>query len=182
MDLENTNLNCQFASLRSIAEGPAEPPRESFLRRIKLTVRRNLSPDRERNFKRFTNDLINRYNQFSGKETRPTADLAALNSPDLQAGDRVRVRTEEEIQATLNNWGQLKGCTFMPEMVEYCNTEQRVHKVMQRFVDERDLKVKKVSGIILLEGVLCQGTADFGSCDRSCFFFWRQEWLEKIDG
>ena len=90
------------------------------------------------------------------------------------------MRTEEEIQATLNNWGQLKGCTFMPEMVEYCDTEQRVHKVMQRFVDERDLKVKKVSGIILLEGVLCQGTADFGSCDRSCFFFWRQEWLEKI--
>ena len=70
----------------------------------------------------------------------------------------------------------------MPEMVEYCNTEQRVHKVMQRFVDERDLRVKKVNGIILLEGVLCQGTADFGSCDRSCFFFWRQEWLEKIDG
>jgi hypothetical protein len=52
---------------------------------------------------------------------------------------------------------------------------------MKQFVDERDLRVKKVSGIILLEDVRCQGTAEFGSCDRSCLYFWREEWLEKID-
>jgi hypothetical protein len=27
---------------------------------------------------------------------------------------------------------------------------------------------------------MCQGTKDFGRCDRSCFFFWREEWLEKL--
>jgi len=66
-------------------------------------------------------------------------------------------------------------------MAEYCGTTQRVLKLMKRFVDERDLRVKKSSGIILLEGVMCKGTADFGSCDRSCFYFWREEWLEKVD-
>jgi len=27
----------------------------------------------------------------------------------------------------------------------------------------------------------CQGTSDYGRCDRSCFYFWREEWLEKIN-
>jgi hypothetical protein len=68
----------------------------------------------------------------------------------------------------------------MPEMEIYCGTTQRVLKPLQRFVDERDLRVKRSTGIILLEGVMCQGTADFGKCDRSCFYFWREEWLEKV--
>ena len=54
-------------------------------------------------------------------------------------------------------------------------------KPLARFVDERDLRVKKSSGIVLLEGVRCQGTADFGRCDRSCLLFWREEWLEKVN-
>ena len=70
----------------------------------------------------------------------------------------------------------------MPEQEQYCGTTHRVHKRMERFVDERDLRVKRSRGIILLEGVMCEGTAEFGSCDRSCFYFWREEWLEKVDG
>jgi hypothetical protein len=56
-----------------------------------------------------------------------------------------------------------------------------VFKPLERFVDERDLRVKSSKGIVLLDGVTCQGTGDFGRCDRSCFLFWREEWLEKID-
>jgi len=182
MKLEGSNLNCQIPCLQLIAEGAADPPPETTSRRIKLAVRRRLSPDRERDFKNFTNHLINRYYQYSGRETKPITDLESIDSPGLRSGDWVRVRSLEEIQSTLNHWQQFKGCTFMPEMIEYCSTKQRIHKVMERFVDERDLRVKKTKGIILLEGVMCQGTADFGSCDRSCFFFWREEWLEKIDG
>jgi hypothetical protein len=51
---------------------------------------------------------------------------------------------------------------------------------VERFVDERDYRVKKASGVVLLEGSLCQGTELYGPCDRSCFFFWREEWLEKV--
>ena len=181
MDLDKSNLNCQIPCLQLIAEGGAEPPPESTSRRVKLAIRRRLSPENERIFKNFTNDLINRVYRFSGRGSKPLSDPKEFNNPELAVGDWVRVRSLDEIQSTLNNWGQLKGCTFMPEMIDYCDTRQKIHKVMQRFVDERDLRVKKVSGIILLEGVYCQGTADFGSCDRSCFFFWREEWLEKID-
>ena len=49
------------------------------------------------------------------------------------------------------------------------------------FLDERDHRLKKCRGVLLLEGALCQGTAKFGRCDRSCFYFWREEWLEKMD-
>jgi hypothetical protein len=91
------------------------------------------------------------------------------------------VRSQEEIEATLNHLRQARGCTFMAEMASYCGTVQQVLKPMERFVDERDLRVKKCKGLILLEGVMCQGTTEFGRCDRSCFMFWREEWLEKIE-
>lgn len=68
----------------------------------------------------------------------------------------------------------------MEEMEPYCNTKQRVFKRVNQFLDERDYRLKKCQGILLLEGILCQGTRDFGPCDRFCFFFWREEWLERV--
>jgi hypothetical protein len=181
MKLEETQLNCQISCLLLVAEGIAEVPQESLSRRMKLMIRRHLSPGRERDFKNRTNDLINRFYELIGRNTKPSAPPDVSSTP-LQAGDWVRVHSLGDIEATLNQWGQLKGCAFMPEMAQYCGTTQRVLKPMKRFVDERDLRVKRSNGIILLEDVMCQGTAEFGGCDRSCFVFWREEWLKKIDG
>jgi len=181
MKLERNQPDCQIPCLQAVAEGIAEVPQESVVRRIKLMVRRRLSPSRERAFKNHTNNMMNRFYNLVGGNTKPSVSALNIASAPLQAGDWVKVRSLEEIEATLNHWRQLRGCTFMPEMVEYCGTAQRVLKPMKRFVDERDLRVKKSSGIILLEGVMCQGTAEFGGCDRSCFLFWREEWLEKMD-
>lgn len=180
MNLHESNLNCQIPGLQFIAEGMAKMPPQSLARRVKVFIRRHLTPGQERAFKHFTNNLINRYAISRGKNGKPKIDLNAVTSQSLEAGDWVRVRSLNEIQNTLNHWRQLKGLTFMPEMEAYCGTTQRVLKPLQRFVDERDLRVKRSTGIILLEGVICQGTADFGNCDRSCFYFWRSEWLEKI--
>lgn len=90
------------------------------------------------------------------------------------------VRSAAEIQQTLDRWNSVKGCSFMEEMWPYCGTEQTVLKEVKRFLDERDYLIKKCSRIVILDGVMCQGTKDFGACDRSCFFFWREEWLEKV--
>ena len=128
------------------------------------------------------NDLMTLFCRLTGREIRPAAELLDFAvAGNLQAGDTVRVRSREEIERTLNYWHQLRGCTFMPEMARYCGTVQRVLKPMARFVDERDLRVKRARGIVLLEGVLCGGTADFGPCDRACHLFWREEWLERIE-
>ena len=118
------------------------------------------------------------------KESSKIEDKAI--APDsiglLKPGDLVQVKSKAEIQATLNRWNQLKRCAFMEEMGPYCGTTQRVFKRVEKFLDERDYLMKKCKGIIILEGVYCEGTRDFGACDRSCFFFWREEWLKKAGG
>ena len=98
----------------------------------------------------------------------------------MQAGDLVRVRTREQIEATFDGENELRGCLFMSEMWPYCDTEQRVLKRVERFLDERTYQVRTTSGIVLLEGIICQGTDYPQGCDRSCFFFWREEWLEEL--
>jgi hypothetical protein len=102
------------------------------------------------------------------------------NRDQLEPGDVVRVKTKEEIKATLDLWNRCKGCDIMEEMYVYCGTTQRVFKKVERFVDERDYRFKKCKGIVFLEGVFCEGTVDYGRCDRNCHFFWREEWLERI--
>ena len=98
----------------------------------------------------------------------------------FQPGERVRVKSEDGIRKTIDDWDMLKGCGFMREQWSYCGKEQVVFKHVERFLDERDYLVKRVRDTYLLEGALCSG-ADFGPCDRSCFFFWRGEWLERIE-
>jgi hypothetical protein len=106
--------------------------------------------------------------------------LALSKVEPLKVGDQVRVRSWEEIETTLDPFKELKGCAFLAEMEQFCGTTQTVLQVMERFLDERDYNVKKVKGLVLLQGVLCRGTPVFGRCDRCCHLFWREEWLEKI--
>ncbi len=97
----------------------------------------------------------------------------------LQAGDWVRVRTAAEIAATLDGDGALRGCSFTKAMNAYCGTRQRVLKPVERFVDEQEQRVKTCRGLVLLDGVMCDGDTAAGRCDKSCYLFWREEWLEK---
>lgn len=99
----------------------------------------------------------------------------------LSPGDLVRVKSEEEIRKTLDRWNKLKGCAIMDNMWQYCGSEQRVLKVVKQFLDERDYLLKKCKGVVILDGTTCDGTKWFGPCDRSCYYFWREEWLEKVD-
>lgn len=120
------------------------------------------------------------YKTFYGKAKQRLVSTVSSAHSELKAGDLVKIRSMKEIQSTLNNWNQLKGCTFLDEMRAYCGTVQKIKKRVNRFLNEADYLVKKCKGIVILENVFCEGTKAFGPCDRSCFFFWREEWLEKI--
>lgn len=181
MELHTTGINCQIPCIPGLAEGNAEVPPESIARRLRLVLRRSLGPHRVQAFKTKSNRIIDRFLQITRRSNRSASVDTVVKASGLRAGDMVRVRTREEIEATLNHWGQLKGCMFMPEMLPYCGTTQRVLRRVERFVDERDYRVKRCKGIVFLEGLHCQGTSDFGRCDRMCLYFWREEWLEKID-
>lgn len=160
---------CQAPYMREVAEPLGRVSRALQLRlRAQRVLRRRLVY------------LRNRLERATGRMPAQTKAKPGASNGHLQAGDRVRVRSKEEVQATLDNWNYLKGCGFMSEMWRFCGTEQTVRRPVRRFLDERDNHVKKCSGIVLLENVICDGTVDYGACDRSCFFFWREEWLEKL--
>ncbi|NOZ81322.1 MAG: hypothetical protein GXP63_06655 [DPANN group archaeon] len=156
-------------------EGMAEPL--GFTSRI--WQRRNRL---RRILKRRKNYIVNMLSEIVAPGKAATNASVQGNAAVLHPGDLVRVRSREEILSTVNRWNQLKGCAFMEEMWPFCGSTQRVLKRVEKFLDERDYLMKKCRGIVILEGVFCEGTKDFGACDRTCFFFWREEWLEKVEG
>lgn len=181
MQLPDNPADCQLPCVPNIAQGFGKVPPESLARRLRLLARRNLDFQMIRALKTKSDRFIEQVLEFLRLNRTKSTAKAAAPTWALKPGDLVRVRSLEEIQGTLNHWGILKGCMFMPnEMSPYCGTTQRVLKRVERFVDERDYRVKTCHGIVFLEGAICQGTTDYGRCDRSCFFFWREEWLEKI--
>jgi hypothetical protein len=95
----------------------------------------------------------------------------------LQPGDRVRVKSESEILATLDSCGKSSGLAWIPCMSKYCGQERRVYKRVEKIILESTGEIRKAKNTVLLEGVICEGL--YG-CDRSCFPFWREVWLERI--
>ena len=171
---------CQCHSVQRLSEGTIRVPPPSFGSWLKLTLKRNLSDSTKRKLKRLSSNLVQSL-RSAGTSSKSSAMQTSSKAVGLAAGCTVRVRSEEEIRATLNAWNELRGCMFMDAQRQYCGTTQRVLKPVERFVDERDYRVKKAKGVVLLEGLICEGTPDYGRCDRACFYFWREEWLEKID-
>ncbi len=101
---------------------------------------------------------------------------------DIQAGDWVRVRSRDEIARTLDSTQRLRGCPFIEAMSDWCGKQVRVARRVEHFFDEAQWRMRKTTNIVLLEGVFCDGSGhpDTRGCDRSCYFFWRTEWLEPV--
>lgn len=171
----NDNKECQLHCLPEIAEGYVQGDDLSTKNRLKRLFAKPWNYFIKKQAKR----LLALATLQSKQEARIEA-LRNMPKAKLSAGDIVRVRSREEIESTLDRWNELKGCAFLESMWDYCGTTQRVLKPLERFLDERDYKVKKCKGIVLLDGIHCEGTPVFGSCDRMCYLFWRVEWLEKI--
>jgi hypothetical protein len=99
---------------------------------------------------------------------------------DLNVGDRVQIRSEEDIRSTLNQDNVFKGLGVMPEMIKYHGKEYRVFKKINRIVIESTGELRNIrSPTYLLEGVFCTGEFHH-NCDRSCFILWKREWLKKL--
>ena len=103
--------------------------------------------------------------------------VANLN---LQLGDLVEVKSAKEIFATLDGQDKLRGLRFTPEMAKFCGRRFRVYKRLNKIIVEATGELRGIkTPTVLLEGVFCDGKAHAG-CDRSCFCFWREEWLRKV--
>lgn len=102
---------------------------------------------------------------------------------NLAVGDIVRVKGAAQIWRMLDTREKYKGCRFIDEMYEYCDRTYRVLKIVDYFYDETKRKICKCKNMVLLEGVVCSGRQRLYSysCDRSCFFFWHVDWIDKIN-
>lgn len=102
---------------------------------------------------------------------------------ELRVGDRVRVRSREEILATLDADGRLDGLPFMPEALAFAGTELPVYKSAHKTCDtiNKGGAMREMPPSVHLTGARCDGSAH-GGCQAGCMLFWREEWLERLDG
>jgi hypothetical protein len=99
----------------------------------------------------------------------------------LCAGEWVRVRTREEILATLDADGRLEELPFMPEMLPYCGKRMRVGKRAHKTCDPAiGIGGRKMENTVHLENIRCNGSAHDG-CEAGCLIFWKEAWLERVD-
>jgi len=112
-----------------------------------------------------------------------TQSVGAM-SGSLRAGDLVRVRSREEILATLDADGRLDGQPFMPEMLEFAGRELPVDKIAHKTCDtinRPSTGMRRLDHTVHLTGARCDGSAH-GGCQAGCLLFWREEWLETPVG
>ncbi|WP_433250252.1 hypothetical protein ACQPYK_03840 [Streptosporangium sp. CA-135522] len=100
---------------------------------------------------------------------------------DLQPGELVRIKSKEEIVATLNQDLLNRGMGFEEEMSRYCGQTARVLSRVDRCIDEKTGRMLQMKNpCIVLEGIVCAGAYTV-SCPREFIPFWREIWLERIE-
>jgi len=107
------------------------------------------------------------------QQTKPPAP------PLPNHGDRVVVRSAQEILRTLDADGRLDAMPFMPEMIAYIGREMQVARRMQRTCVEGP-GLRRLDDTVALEAVRCDGAMHDG-CQRGCMIFWKAAWLRPAD-
>jgi hypothetical protein len=113
----------------------------------------------------------------------PAGQATPTTMLNLQPGELVRVKSYEEILATLDTSNKNRGLYFDAEHVPYCGGTYRVRTCVNKLVDEKTGKLITLKNVsIILEGVWCQ--ARYSNCrmfcPRSIYPWWREIWLERV--
>lgn len=99
---------------------------------------------------------------------------------DLQPGELVRIRSREEILATLDENLLNRGMGFDEEMSRFCGRVARVERRVDRCLDEKTGRMFTMKNpCIVLENNFCEGAYTV-SCPREFIPFWREIWLERV--
>ena len=112
--------------------------------------------------------------------------LAGAKTPaiklDLQPGEIVQVRSEEEIFQTIDRAQRNRGLGFDVEMLQYCGRTFRVQRRVERIINEKTgTLIHLPNDCIILDGVTCSGCFSRNRlfCPRSIFPYWREIWLKR---
>ena len=141
--------------------------------------------------------LFNRYQGFSRRTLPPrlrirggldwgfvkgqvTSGRTPTEHLDLQPGEWVRIKSLDEITATLDQNRLNRGMGFDAEMSRFCGRTARVKARAHRCVDERSGRMLTMKNpCIILEDIVCEG-AYMANCPRQYVCWWREIWLERV--
>jgi hypothetical protein len=103
---------------------------------------------------------------------------------DLQPGELVRIKSQEEILRTVDTSNKNRGMYWDAELVPYCGKTFRVRSRVTRLIGERTRKMQVMKNpCIILDSVVCQ--ARYSSCRMFCpkemYPYWREAWLERAE-
>src|SRR5690606_6661071 len=112
---------------------------------------------------------------------RGTLTTTPTGRTDLQPGELVRIRSKDQIMATLDRNQRNRGLGFEEEMARHCGREARVLRRVERCIDEGTGRLLEMRNpCIVLDGIVCEGAYN-ANCPRSIPAFWREIWLERVE-
>ena len=132
----------------------------------------------------------NRFQQLRRGKPYPLGDgLIPEGQPtpteilNLQPGEWVEVRSQDEIRATITFNGMNRGMRYDQEMAKYCGNRYRVQMRVDRLISEQTGKMVVMKNpCIQLEDVYCraQCTTKRIGCPRASNTYWREIWLRRV--
>ena len=99
----------------------------------------------------------------------------------LKPGDRVRIKDFGVIRKTLDADRCCEGLLFDKGMEKLSGQVFLVLKEVHKIMDYYKRGFRKFEDTYILDGVYCEGTEAYPSCDRMCHYFWKGQWLEKLN-
>jgi len=180
-----SSIDGQLSRIPDLESSPASLENKSIVNLVKAFLAKpwnhSVKPWLKMLYRKRQKSLQQKAGKNDQASSIKTAQLVEDMYQEFTAGELVRVRTREEIDSMLDPFHETKGCAFLDSMYEYCGTVQKIYVKVERFLDERSFKVRSARGLYFLENLQCTGTEVFGRCDRRCYYFWRADWLDKID-
>lgn len=138
--------------------------------------------------------LISFFNRFQklrggkpypiGGGTIPDGKPTPIEILNLEPGEWVEVRSQEEIRATLTYSGFNRGMRYDMEMSKYCGDRYRVQMRIERLINENTGKMMTMKNpCIQLEDVYCRAecTSHRLGCPRASSTYWREIWLRRVN-
>ena len=133
---------------------------------------------------RFVADLaIRKATGASDHLSGPIVGRTPTVSLGIEVSEKVRVKSIEEIRETLDAKGCNRGLWFdKAEMGPFCGKELVVSRVLSRLIDEKTGELRQLKNpCIVLSETECSGVFR-RFCARGMLHFWREIWLQRIEG
>jgi hypothetical protein len=114
----------------------------------------------------------------------PTGAPTPARALGLQPGQRVTVKSYDEIRQTLNRDNKNRGMWFDVEATVFCGSEFEVERRVERIINEVTGEMMEMkTPCITLKGVYCRSmySRDRLFCPRAITPYWREIWLRPVD-